>query len=271
MASKMASRLYETCHWYCGAISRKQADKLLRGKEHGTYLVRDSSTCPKDYVLSVSENHKVSHYIIHSEQGRLKIGDLEFEDLPVLLEFYKDHYLDTTPLTKPVTREKPPVCLITVTPPLLEEDLVMALYDFSGKDEEDLPFKKGEIMKVLVKDEEQWWTAENRQGQRGVIPVPYVKKYTQSTESSQFSLSGDKSYLNVQPVQQKLPKWAKAIQQRQPNAYDTTALGFEVGDLILVTKMNTNGQWEGELNGRRGHFPFTYVQIVNSQGLKEDS
>lgn len=30
-----------------------------------------------------------------------------------------------------------------------------------------------------------------------------------------------------------------------------------------VTKMNINGQWEGELNGKVGHFPFTYVEFLD--------
>jgi hypothetical protein len=39
-----------------------------------------------------------------------------------------------------------------------------------------LPFRKGEILTVISKDEEQWWTAMNSLGQTGSIPVPYVQK-----------------------------------------------------------------------------------------------
>lgn len=49
-----------------------------------------------------------------------------------------------------------------------------------------------------------------------------------------------------------------------PNAYDKTALKLEVGDIILVTKTNINGQWEGELKGKSGHFPFTHVEFIES-------
>ena len=35
----------------------------------------------------------------------------------------------------------------------------------------------------------------------------------------------------------------------------------QVGDVVLVTAMNINGQWEGEVNGRRGDFPFVYIQF----------
>lgn len=91
--------------WYFGPVSRQEAQNRLQGQRHGIFLVRDSSTCPGDYVLSVSENSKVSHYIINSlPSKRFKIGDQEFEHLPALLEFYKIHYLDTTTLIEPASR-----------------------------------------------------------------------------------------------------------------------------------------------------------------------
>ncbi|CAH6792117.1 Crkl [Phodopus roborovskii] len=88
--------------WYMGPVSRQEAQTRLQGQRHGMFLVRDSSTCPGDYVLSVSENSRVSHYIINSlPNRRFKIGDQEFDHLPALLEFYKIHYLDTTTLIEP--------------------------------------------------------------------------------------------------------------------------------------------------------------------------
>lgn len=44
------------------------------------------------------------------------------------------------------------------------------------QDQDDLPFRKGDILTILIKDEEQWWTAKNIMGQMGSIPVPYVQK-----------------------------------------------------------------------------------------------
>jgi hypothetical protein len=49
-----------------------------------------------------------------------------------------------------------------------------------------------------------------------------------------------------------------------PNAYDKTALKLEVGNIIKVTKMNINGQWEGELNGKVGFFPFTHIEFLSN-------
>lgn len=66
-------------------------------------------------------------------------------------------------------------------------------------------------------------------------------------------------------IQRTLPAFAKVKQARVPNAYDKTALKLEVGDIIKVTKTNINGQWEGELHGKVGHFPFTHVEFVDNE------
>lgn len=39
---------------------------------------------------------------------------------------------------------------------------------------------------------------------------------------------------------------------------------LQAGDVIKVTKQNENGMWEGELNNRKGHFPFKLVEVVDS-------
>lgn len=114
--------------WYFGAMSRQDAtDLLMQERDGGVFLVRDSNTIVGDYVLCVKEDSKVSHYIInkiqqhhHSTQPLqtvYRIGDNSFIDLPELLEFYKLHYLDTTPLRRPVQRKV---------------EKVLAKFDFEG-------------------------------------------------------------------------------------------------------------------------------------------
>ena len=60
--------------WYWGRLSRQEAVSLLQGQRHGMFLVRDSITSPGDYVLSVSENSKVSHYIINSISNNQRLS-----------------------------------------------------------------------------------------------------------------------------------------------------------------------------------------------------
>ncbi|XP_037942306.1 adapter molecule Crk-like [Teleopsis dalmanni] len=75
--------------------------------------------------------------------------------------------------------------------------------------------------------------------------------------------------LKKSDLNRKLPAFARVKQARVPNAYDKTALKLEVGDIIKVTKTNINGQWEGEIKGKKGqgHFPFTHVEFIDDCDL----
>lgn len=111
--------VHDRSAWYFGQLSRQEASELLmQERDVGVFLVRDSNTSAGDYVLCVKEE-KVSHYIINKVQlgsstigdpssgGSTivyRIGDQSFADLPELLAFYTLHYLDTTPLRRPLTR-----------------------------------------------------------------------------------------------------------------------------------------------------------------------
>lgn len=133
-------------------------------------------------------------------------------------------------------------------------EYVRTLYDFPGNDAEDLPFKKGEILVIVEKPEEQWWSARNKDGRIGMIPVPYVEKLVRShgkhgnrnsnsygipepahayaqpqTASPLPSVSSTPgAVINPLPSAQNGPVYAKAIQKRVPCAYDKTALALEV-------------------------------------------
>jgi len=287
-------------------MSRQDStDLLMAEREGGVFLVRDSATIQGDYVLCVREDNKVSHYIINKiqqgDQTRYKIGDQMFTDLPALLNFYKVHYLDTTPLIRPAPKRV---------------EKVLAKYDFEGNDPDDLPFRKGEVLTVVSKDEEQWWTARNALGQTGSIPVPYIAKIDDSpggkqhlvapansaspnsshsstssgshavnggggvkaqqnnADSSSSSTTTARSAKPPNCIQRKLPAYARVKQTRVPSAYDKTALRLEVGEIVTVTKMNITGQWEGKLNGKVGHFPFTHVEFIEGgtdSGIEEHS
>ena len=57
------------CHFSCylGRLSRTQTDKYLLGRKPGTYLIRDSSSIPGDFVLAVrylTKNQLYCFYVI---------------------------------------------------------------------------------------------------------------------------------------------------------------------------------------------------------------
>lgn len=251
--------------WYFGPLSREETNALFENVHtNGVFLVRESQSIKDDFVLCVREDSKISHYIINriqvGGQVMFRIGDHQFHDIPALLNFYRTHYLDTTALTYPAPREK-----------------VMAKYDFPGKDPEDLPFKKGEILEVISKDEDSWWMARNREGKSGQIPVPYVIKYDVKTndEINRLSTSPPNQELSgakqQEPPKAKifipehLPAKALVILSKIPSPFDKTQLRLKEGEIITVEKINANGQWEGENEkGDKGFFPFTHVKFLEA-------
>ncbi|PZC81656.1 adapter molecule Crk [Helicoverpa armigera] len=266
--------------WYFRELSRAEATRLLLNEtESGVFLVRDSKTITGDYVLCVREDDRVSHYIINrvvSADGaiRFRIGDQLFADMPALLAFYRLHYLDTTPLVRPLPQALARVAAPPPQQPHQVLELVIAKFDFSGNDADDLPFRRGERLMVINRDEEQWWTARNSLGRTGSIPVPYVQRILDPSgvpyppTEAHNHLTDPPSPPSSKPqqrsnMQRTLPALARVKQPRVPNAYDKTALKLEEGDIIKVTKININGQWEGELHGKVGHFPFTCVEFLD--------
>lgn len=260
--------------WFRGKLTRQQATNILNSEDqNGIFLVRDSTTCPGDYVLCVKEDHKISHYIINkmtnngTTEVQYKIGDQMFADIPSVLQFYQLHYLDTTTLTRPAPEK------------------VQGQYDFLGNDPEDLPFRKGDILTVAHKDEEQWWTCKNAEGKEGLIPVPYVRTYvpteapfplhhppkpSQSRLPSQPAMGNStQQQTSVPNKPRKLPAQARVIMSRIPNAYDKTALVLKVGDIVTVYNDPISGTWEGEVNGQKGFFPFNYVRFLDDEEQKE--
>ncbi|RVE48335.1 hypothetical protein evm_006995 [Chilo suppressalis] len=124
--------------WYFRELSRAEATRLLLNEsESGVFLVRDSKTIQGDYVLCVREDGRVSHYIINrvvsSEGGvRYRIGDQLFADMASLLSFYRLHYLDTTPLVRPLPQARARAAAPPPAQPHQVLELVIAKFDFDG-------------------------------------------------------------------------------------------------------------------------------------------
>jgi len=287
--------------WYHGKLSRVECESVLNQRDQpGLFLVRDSNTIRGDFVLSVREVGKVSHYIINfNRMTRVyKIGDQTFDDLPSIVEFYKKHFLDSTTLVEPVVRvgfqEAGRVNSPAAPSPSNNSFKVKAKFNFVGSDPEDLSFKKGDILTVIKKEEDDWWLARSSDGQEGLIPRPYVEEMPTSvsrppqriisyppapdggSNTSRYSTgpnysepTGTPGALQETQIQNLPPGpvMARAIQTRDPSFYDPTELKFQKNDRIRVLRRNENGIWEGENleNGNRGNFPFTFVEVLKDQ------
>jgi len=277
--------------WYHGALGRAKSENILLNQRPGLFLVRDSQTLAGGYVLSVSENRKVCHYIITQRNGQYQIGDQMFNDLAEIVDFYRRHFLDTTTLVEAAPRQKEdtesfastlPASTTAVVPPQAEK--VKAKYNFPGNDPDDLPFKKNDILTIIRKEEEQWWMARDCTGKEGMIPVNYVDviqttstlnrtntQQAMTMPNTRTSIPMNNASTTQLPQLQRpssevsVPCIAEAIQDRHPTVYDPSELKFEKGEKILVLKILDSGIWDGQLkDGRQGTFPFRYVKLLTS-------
>lgn len=272
--------------WYHGSLSRAKSESILLNQRPGLFLVRDSQTLQGGYVLSVSENRKVCHYIITQRNGQYQIGDQTFNDLAEIVDFYRRHFLDTTTLVEAAARQNDAIEPVGAAAPAAPVPLplaadvvkVKAKYNFPGNDPDDLPFKKNDILTIIKKEEDQWWMARDCTGKEGMIPVNYVDviqnraslPQAMTMPSSRTSLPMNNTSNSLPQLQRPssevtVPCIAEAIQDRHPTVYDPSELKFEKGDKILVLKILDSGIWDGQLkDGRTGTFPFRYVKLLTS-------
>ncbi|XP_077095532.1 nephrocystin-1 [Siphateles boraxobius] len=63
----------------------------------------------------------------------------------------------------------------------------VALSGFTGEEEGDLSIQKGDVLKVLSKNKDGWWLAQNSNGQKGLVPKTFLKMYLNSQSSQKDS------------------------------------------------------------------------------------
>ncbi|XP_060081204.1 tyrosine-protein kinase HTK16-like [Ylistrum balloti] len=98
------------CRWYHGKISREAAESLLKeglghlGSVDGLFLVRDSTSCKDDFVLSVTHNARVYQFQlkeVYDGHYRLDDGPI-FAGLVKLIQYY--HTANKTGLVTTLTQ-----------------------------------------------------------------------------------------------------------------------------------------------------------------------
>ncbi|TFK75940.1 hypothetical protein BDN72DRAFT_831371 [Pluteus cervinus] len=55
-----------------------------------------------------------------------------------------------------------------------EEDIALALYDFTADGEDELSITEGERLVILERDGDEWWKCRNSDGAEGVVPASYL-------------------------------------------------------------------------------------------------
>uniref|UniRef100_A0A8B9GNT6 Growth factor receptor-bound protein 10a n=1 Tax=Astyanax mexicanus TaxID=7994 RepID=A0A8B9GNT6_ASTMX len=95
--SSLSSVIHRTQLWFHGRIMREDSHRMImqQGQVDGLFLLRDSQSNPKAFVLTLCHHQKIRHFQIlpHEEDGHiffsLDDGSTKFTDLIHLVEFYQ--------------------------------------------------------------------------------------------------------------------------------------------------------------------------------------
>ncbi|XP_006628917.1 SH2 domain-containing adapter protein F-like isoform X3 [Lepisosteus oculatus] len=86
----------ESQFWYHGAISRTDAENLLRLCKEASYLVRNSETSKNDYSLSLKSNQGFMHMkLSRTKENKYILGQNSspFDSVPEIIHFYSSRKL----------------------------------------------------------------------------------------------------------------------------------------------------------------------------------
>ncbi|CAE1260660.1 unnamed protein product [Acanthosepion pharaonis] len=160
-----------------------------------------------------------------------------------------------------------------------------ALYQFEARNHDELSLNPGDII-IVSSDQnstEPGWISGEIDGRSGWFPKDYVEYICDVEESDLFtngqqpastlSASEDSSFTAVQsravtgsptPGQgMAAPEGLQAVALYPWKAKKENHLTFNKGDTIIV-KEQQDMWWSGELNGREGWFPKSYVKLIGT-------
>lgn len=116
---------------------------------------------------------------------------------------------------------------------------------------------------MIEKTESGWWRGDLR-GTVGLFPSNYVKVVSSSQPNSALNTNNpyeDEEYEEEEEVSgQKPVARARALYEYQ--ATTSHELSLYPDQVISVFSKLDNGWWQGEVEGRIGHFPSTYVEEI---------
>lgn len=139
--------------------------------------------------------------------------------------------------------------LIPVETPELKdnEELFLAIADFSGEQDGDLRFYKGEFIIGEKKLDEHWWYGKISQNRTGVFPDTFTWLINSSPRKAQRS----KTAMNV-----------KARVKISLKAQLEEEIDLCVGDVVTIIEETDKGWYRGICGDRSGIFPAAYVTLL---------
>lgn len=149
--------------WYYGKTKRVEAEQLLlQEPSDGAFLIRESESTAGDFSLSVKFNNQVQHFKILSDgAGKYFLWQVKFISLNQLVEYHR---------AESVSRSQ----TIYLKDMQNKHTVSRALFDFVAEEQNELSFKRGEVILITDMSDEHWWTGKAG-GKSGLFPASYVQ------------------------------------------------------------------------------------------------
>ncbi|KAF3858000.1 hypothetical protein F7725_011201 [Dissostichus mawsoni] len=212
------------CFRFAGPVERYQAEVELLDRGNSTYLIRHRSKECTEYAISIKFNDKVKHIKILTKDGCFYIAESRlFRTVLDLVEYYKQHSLKEGFSS-------------------LDTTLQVPYREMSNGNTPTRPLPR--LAVILNK-------------------VPKKMKLFFHLKSNGCSMNLNKRGLSI--IRLFLSVFSPrvvgiAVARYDFSSRDTRELSLQQADIIKIYTKMTNGWWKGEVDGRMGWFPSTYVE-----------
>lgn len=153
--------------WYLGKISRMDAEAFLKkaGNRDGSFLVRLSESSPGDFSISVKFQDTIQHFkVLRDNNGKYFLWVVKFNSLNELVNYHR---------TASVSRTHTILLQDMDGDSRVHPRLVQAMFDFTPQEENELAFKRGEVITLVNCEDENWWEG-SLNNRTGMFPASYV-------------------------------------------------------------------------------------------------
>ncbi|XP_048792689.1 jouberin isoform X2 [Lagopus muta] len=114
---------------------------------------------------------------------------------------------------------------------LLDQETVVALYDYTAHRSDELTIHRSDIIQVLYKDNDNWWFGSLANGQQGYFPANYVAGEKEYAEQPSELVS------DCAPL---LPKGPEEIEESSPTPHKMSPVISKSGDLKCISERDTD-------------------------------
>ncbi|XP_072399750.1 1-phosphatidylinositol 4,5-bisphosphate phosphodiesterase gamma-1-like [Diabrotica undecimpunctata] len=200
--------LHENEEWYHKNTGKNQAEEILkRNKTEGAFLVRPSENDTNCYTISFRADKKIKHCRIKLEGRLYTIGNVEFESLVSLINYYQNHPLYrkvklseaiSEDMVRRMTTEQDDVSSYT-TPSYMDPSSInsnvtcIAIYDYRARQNDFLSFCKHAIITNVNKNTDcpGWWKGDYGGLRQKYFPQDCVREIERSETHEIDEASGE--------------------------------------------------------------------------------